>query len=281
MNFNIKFIIKTCVLFIFIFLFTACQGGFKVNDLNNDKPSFKFLDKTEIMEAQFPDWTSLNENNNAFVKDFPILEGDHIFVFKFLKTDYAFEVLEEKEREEKTIAGWQDQYSDADFIVNGAFFDEEYNATGGIILNGEGRIYSENGNNQYEGAVVINENKELAIRYLPSSALNKMNNIKDVIVNFPFLIKAGNPYLKTENLLYAQRTIIASDDNYIYFIITEGRTFTLYGIMNWILENLKTIDTALNLDGGSSSGFSYKLEEKDYIHNSLVAVPNVIVVKEK
>ena len=280
MTFNIKLLFKTLVLVFLGFSLSACDGEFKISKIKEEKINFN-LEFPQKKEIEFSDWTNLNENNNSFVKEFPVDEIEDVFVFKFLKTDYDFEVLEKKVGDINSIALWQDEYPDYDFIVNGSFFNKEYNTTGGIILNGEGDIVSENGNNQYEGAVVIDDDKELKIQYLPSNALNNKEGIKDVIVNFPFLIKSGNAYLKIDDPVYAQRTVVASDENYIYFIMTEGRTFTLYGIMNWILENLETVDTALNLDGGSSTGFSYKLMGNDYINNSIVPVPNVITVKEK
>lgn len=280
MTFNIKLLFKTFVLVFLSFSLSACDGEFKISEIQEEKIDFNF-EITKEKEIQFSDWTNLNENNNSFIKEFPVDEIDNVFVFKFLKTDYEFEVLEKKAGDINSIALWQDEYPDYDFIVNGSFFNKEYNTTGGIVLNGAGDIISKNGNNQYEGAVIINDDKELKIQYLPSNALNNKEEIKDVIVNFPFLIKSGNAYLKIDDPVYAQRTVIASDENYIYFIMTEGRTFTLYGIMNWILENLETVDTALNLDGGSSTGFSYKLMGNDYINNSIVPVPNVITVKEK
>jgi hypothetical protein len=278
MIFDIKLLFKTLVLSFFVFSLSACESEFKITEFKDDGINLDFSVEKEL---KFPEWANLNENNNSFVKEFPIDDIDRVFVFKFLKADYDFEVLEKNTGDINTIALWQDEYPDYDFIVNGSFFNKEYNPTGGIILNNEGRIYSENGNNQYEGAVVINDDKELKIQYLPSAALNNKTGIKDVVVNFPFLIKSGNAYLKNDDPVYAQRTVVASDDNYIYFVMTDGRTFSLYGIMNWILENLETVDTALNLDGGSSTGFSYKLMGSDYINNSIVAIPNVITVKEK
>ena len=42
----------------------------------------------------------------------------------------------------------------------------------------------------------------------------------------------------------------------VLFIVTPGSTFTLYGMAVWLANSDLDIDTALNFDGGSSSGLA-------------------------
>lgn len=262
---------------------TACQGDF---ELGNSQPKAFLLEENNFFASddfKYEDWTSFNDET-ALIKEFAALNTNQdkikINVIKLKKENYNFNLLEDLAMP-KTLANWQDENKDLDLIVNGAFFDENNQATGGIIVDGQGEIYSEGGKNVYEGAVIIDDENNLEIRYLPSAALKEKDKYNDVLVSFPYLIKNGSNYLKEADSKKAARTLIGSDDEYIYFISCPYAYFTFYEAMLWAQGNLPDLKQLLNLDGGSSTGISANIDDEVYLINSLGAVPNVITAKRK
>ena len=64
------------------------------------------------------------------------------------------------------------------------------------------------------------------------------------------------------------------------FLVSPRQTFTLTELADWLAESDLDLDTALNLDGGASSGLVVKVPEGgSWGLNSLSAVPAVIVVQ--
>ena len=268
----------TIIFLIFLITLTACQGDFSIE-------ANSALDELGIFDyslSEYKEWTEFNDGN-AFLKEF-LIEDDFqssvkITVVKLKQDSYDFNILEEVDAA-KSIAYWQDENNDLDLIINGAFFDENNKATGGMIINGEGSIISEKGSTVYEGAVIINDSGELEIRYLPSSALKEKDKYNDVLVSFPYLIKNGKNYLKEAGEQKAARTLIGSDNEYIYFISCPY--FTFYEAMLWAEENVPDLKQLLNLDGGSSTALSFKIDDENiYLINSLGLVPSVITAKKK
>lgn len=276
----LKTIVKFTLIYIFILVFSAC--GVQKFSIKQKETTSVF--ENNVKSSQYKDWTDFNKEQ-AFIKEYFFNEQGRaqLVVVKFKKHNYKFNILEDRESP-KTMAAWQDTYKNVDLIVNGSFFDESYKPTGGMILNGQGRIYSEDGSNLYEGAVVINEKDELKIKYLPKNNLSVQEKGQNVLVSFPYLIHQGKiVFDENINKEKEARTLIGSDNEYIYFIISKFNLFTLSDLVVWVNDEFSEIQEVLNLDGGSSSSLSVLLEklDKKYLINSLTRIPNVITASLK
>lgn len=267
-------------LFFLSFVLSACDfagdGTITVLPLEPEKP-------TE--QNMYSDWTAVNTAQSAHLKIFELRDKNGILqeqinVLSLNKNKFIFEI-KENTINPLSVNAWHFENENALAIINGSFFDENYRATGGLWLKGQGKIISLDGKNKYDGAVVIDAEGKLSLRYLPQNRLSTLKSNEQVLVNFPMLIAKGKILLKNINGEAARRSLIAEDEQFIYFISTSAMHFSLYEIMLWIKENLDGVEYVLNLDGGSSTGMSVRGDLIQWSNNSLVSVPNVILAYEK
>ena len=107
-------------------------------------------------------------------------------------------------------------------------------------------------------------------------------DIDHALQTYPTLILPGaRPGVKEDSGLVAKRTIWAEDnDGNVLIIVTKAFYFSLFEIMNWMLESDLDINTAINLDGGPSTGIEIKHNNFTYSVNS-AKIPNVISIYVK
>jgi hypothetical protein len=67
----------------------------------------------------------------------------------------------------------------------------------------------------------------------------------------------------------------------VVFVVTPSSTFTLYGLAVWLANSDLDLDTALNFDGGSSSGLAVWTPTGVWGFDSVNKVPAVITVDTK
>ncbi len=270
----------TITLFLSAFVFSGCElsgdGTITVLPLEGQKT---------IEQDLYSDWTPVNQSNSAHLKIFEFRDDqgvlkERINVLSLNKNKFTFEIKENTDKP-LSVNAWHFENQNALAVINGSFFDENYKATGGLWLKGQGKIISLTGNNSYDGALVIDANGKLSLQYLPSNNLQTLKDDEQVLVNFPMLISNGKILLKKNGGEGSRRSLIAEDNQFIYFINTESFYFTLQEMMAWVGKNLDGVENVLNLDGGSSSGLSVLGDELQWSSNSLVSVPNVIIVYEK
>jgi hypothetical protein len=67
----------------------------------------------------------------------------------------------------------------------------------------------------------------------------------------------------------------------LLFIVTPSSAFTLHGMGVWLANSDLDIDTALNFDGGSSSGLAVWMPTGEWGFDSSNRVPAVVTVDVK
>ena len=178
--------------------------------------------------------------------------------------------IQVNETEAMSVHQWQEQ-TNALLAVNGSYFDENDElvtrtvTTGGSygpLLSRATGLFAEQAG---KWSVVTWTGQEPTYdRYVQS---------------YPMLITNGAISFTRGSEDTAQRTIVASDaSGSIYFITAE------YGVLNLAelavaltkLDGI-TLNQALNLDGGTSTGMAISTDEVQYVENSL-AVPSAILV---
>jgi exopolysaccharide biosynthesis protein len=268
-KFSLYIIIACC------FALTACTQKDSVAD--NQAASESLLSVAQLLQIkkeqpQLPTGLELEE--------YPIIindiQHDVVVITKIEPDQYNFRIVEDREQP-KTIAEWQEQLSDEHIIINGSYFDEQNAPTGGLIIDHElvGGALTNDGENGYTAALQIIDNQP-QILHLPNQNLD--TNSQFALQSFPTLIANGEGLIKTDSHKRARRTVLAQDvHGKIIIITTKSRYFSLYEMMQYLLQSDLDIETAINLDGGPSTGLSMQFGTFNYEVPSL-AVPHVLVI---
>lgn len=177
------------------------------------------------------------------------------------------------ETEPQTVSAWAKQLN-ASVVVNGSYFNEQYQVVTRTVVNGQaaGKILS-----GATGLAQTAADNQWSIT--PWSGENIIANT--AIQSYPLLLNAGNSFTggSTDT---AQRSVLAqASDGSLYIIVAE------YGV--WSLQELaKVLSTkidldlryALNLDGGTSTGLFVSNDTAFYSDDSLL-VPSVLYILPK
>lgn len=183
----------------------------------------------------------------------------------------------------KSVKAWREML-DANLVINGSYFDESYQPAGFYagqnVTNAKAWPDREQQNNpsSYSGLIKLDDGK-LELAHLTSNPQEKPANDKHAFLTYPTLIANGKSLVKEDSKKYARRTILAQDiEGLTYIIITESSTASLYEAAEWLEDQPEKFQIAVNLDGGPSTGISYKLHDDSFDIPS-APIPNVVMVK--
>jgi len=170
---------------------------------------------------------------------------------------------------------WQSQLK-KQILVNAAYFDENFNPTGRFIYNNDD-ITTQNYSSNSAGTVIINNGK---LEILNQSEYKKraINPGEKVFQSFPFLIINSKAQLTEDSHQIARRTILAETDSQLLIIVVDQTAISLYNLMNVLLESDLHIKTALNLDGGQSTGMTIDTNSYQGEILSITPLPLVLSV---
>lgn len=161
--------------------------------------------------------------------------------------------------------------------VNGGYFDPDNRALGLLIR--EGMVYG----SPYEGygGMFAVGGEGVRVRWNVAQPYTPGEPLVYAIQNFPMLVLPGGAPNQgiDDNGKIAPRTAVGQDrQGRIVFVVSPGVLFTLTGFGAWLAASDLDLDTALNLDGGSSSGLLARNGDQTLGQDSWVEVPDVIVV---
>lgn len=165
-------------------------------------------------------------------------------------------------------------------VMNSSFFDRANQAVGQIVVDGQsgGQAHE-----RMQGAFYLTA---VGATVWPLQGWIKPAGLQviEAVESFPMLLLPGgvlNADISTDARV-ARRTAVAVDrSGRVLFIVTPGSTFTLYGLAVWLANSDLDIDTALNFDGGSSSGLAVWTPTGWWGVDSANKVPAVITVDTK
>jgi hypothetical protein len=165
-------------------------------------------------------------------------------------------------------------------VMNSSFFDGANRAVGQIVTDGVGGGQA---HERMQGAFYLTA---VGATVWPLQGWIKPAGMQvlEAVESFPMLLLPGgllNPDV-AEDARVARRTVVAVDrSGRVVFVVTPGSTFTLYGLAVWLANSDLDLDTALNFDGGSSSGLAVWTPTGVWGFDSLNRVPAVITVDTK
>lgn len=202
-----------------------------------------------------------------------------IHLVKFQKESFAARVAEAEYQTPKSVSQWAKECGHC-VVINGAYFNEDHTAPGFVVIDGE-RASLGVFDQDKSGLVLINDN-EISIRDLDIEPLKASNTglgekMDYALQSYPFLVKEGKAAVKEDSGLIARRSAIGVDENgdVLLFLSNRGN-LSLYEFAK-VLEQMELgIQTAINLDGGPSSGMVYADGENKQGVDSFVSVPTVI-----
>jgi exopolysaccharide biosynthesis protein len=175
------------------------------------------------------------------------------------------------------LANWQQQ-TGAVAVFNGGYFDAHNRTTALVIANGQsyGTSYSDFG-----GLLAVDAQGNLILRSLSQQPYDPTTEqLQQAIESSPMLVIDGKRTQFNANASSSRRTVVALDtDGRLLFIVSPGEAFTLDELADLLASSDLHIQTALNLDGGASTGMYIKTGSRNVSVDSISNLPLVIYLK--
>lgn len=177
----------------------------------------------------------------------------------------------------RSLLEWVQERS-AFAVINGGFFTAEYQSTALVVSDGlhYGASYVGQG-----GMFAVTNDGELILRSLADYPYSDDEPLSEALQSWPMLVKNGGmaTYSDEADTERDRRSVLARDrQGRILFFVCSTNSFSLPALSAWLASSDLDIDTALNLDGGSSSGL-HLLEELRI--DSYIKLPLVLLVHQR
>jgi uncharacterized protein YigE (DUF2233 family) len=165
-------------------------------------------------------------------------------------------------------------------VINGGYFDQQHNATGLVISNGQVFGTSYQG---FGGMLSVDNQGRIQIRYLSDQPYNANEGLQQATQSAPMLILPGGKRANfNADAASSRRSVVAMDkQGRLLFITSPNEVFTLDELADLLVASDLSINVALNLDGGSSTGLYVHAGSQRVAINSLAQLPIVIIVKPR
>lgn len=174
------------------------------------------------------------------------------------------------------LKDWQKQ-TNATMIVNGGYFDAQNQATALIISNGQsyGLSYSD-----CCGMFAIDSQGKATLQSLADQPYDPSEQLQQATQSRPLLMMNGKRTNFQEDSSTKRRTIVAMDrQGRLLFIVSPSQAFTLNELADLLQNSDLSLQTALNLDGGSSTGIYLRGNNQNVSLDPITTLPIVISVK--
>lgn len=180
------------------------------------------------------------------------------------------------------VSEWQAR-TGAPALINAGFFQEDYSVAGLLIADGAvyGTSFDQIASPGYEsGGMFSNSLGALDIRsteafpYQPGEALDA------AVQGLPLLLDDGVPVTFDLPSRPARRTVVALDTSgrLLLISVTQGAV-TLTSLRDWLAASPElSLSSALNLDGGPSTGIAIRIGGWSLLTDSYTPVSSVIGV---
>jgi uncharacterized protein YigE (DUF2233 family) len=176
-----------------------------------------------------------------------------------------------------SLADWH-KNTGATALFNGGYFDSQNKTTGLTISNGEsfGTSYPDFG-----GLLAVDTQENLSLRSLHQQPYDPTTEqLQQATESSPMFVVNGKRTQFQANASSSRRTVGALDtQGRLLFIISPGGTFTLDEMADLVANSDLNIQTALNLDGGASTGMFIKTSKQTLGITSVSKLPIVIIIK--
>lgn len=202
--------------------------------------------------------------------------GSRLILYRFAKDGFKWRFA--NRAAPSTVEAWAKSIPSAIFVVNGIYFNADWQPTGLLVTGGQpaaGKKY------EYEKSGLLELAPEVRVIDTAAEKFN-LAPMTEAGQNFPLLIKNGVAVTAFKDAHAARRTFIGNDMSGNMLIgTTPEDAVTFVQTAKLLLATGVKWKNVLNLDGGTSTGFAARFGDWSETMNSIVQVPNIIVVEKK
>lgn len=166
-------------------------------------------------------------------------------------------------------------------IINGGYFDQQENAEALVISNGQAFGTSYNG---FGGMLSVNAQGLTTLRALSQQPYDpNTDQLQQATQSSPMLIFPGGKRAQfSANAASSRRSAVAMDkQGHLLFISSPDTAFSLDEFADLLVSSDLSLNIALNLDGGASTGLYVNAGTQHVAIDSYVPLPIVVIVREK
>jgi exopolysaccharide biosynthesis protein len=165
-------------------------------------------------------------------------------------------------------------------VMNGGYFDAQERATALVISNGQTYGSSYDG---FGGMLSVDAQGRVGLRSLSTQPYDPgSEQLTQATQSSPMLLENGKRTQFSADNNAARRSIVAMDtQGRLLFIVSPDQQFTLDDMATLLAKSDLSLTTALNLDGGASTGLALNAGSQNFLTDAFVNLPLVIVVKSK
>lgn len=175
------------------------------------------------------------------------------------------------------MSEWMKQ-TNALAIINGGYFDTHNRPTGLLISDGQtyGTSYS-----GFGGMLAVDGQGNVTLRSLSQQPYDPDNEqFQQATQSSPMLMLNGKRTQFNANAASSRRSVVAVDkQGRLLLIVSPNQAFSLDELADLLASSDLSIKTALNLDGGASTGLYVHAGSQQVTVDPLTPLPIVIVVK--
>jgi|GEM_PF-287017 len=184
----------------------------------------------------------------------------------------------------RSMEEWQ-AFTGAPIIFNAGFFGQDNRPVGRLVVDGAEfgfPLIREYGPESLSisGIFAVTEEGEAAIYAVGRDSYSPRGmRFEQAIESYPMLLLPGQvPTFPEDTGKRARRTIIGIDEwGYVVVLLIDQPIYSLYETTHWLSGSDLRLDSALNLDGGRSSGLAVSLPGAPVLIPSYVPLPTVLM----
>ena len=165
-------------------------------------------------------------------------------------------------------------------MINGGYFDQQDNATALVVSNS--KVFGESYVG-FGGMLSVDAQGRVLLRSLHQQPYApNTEQLEQATQSAPMLMSGGKRTQFSADASQTRRSVVAMDkQGRLLFIASPGQVFSLDQLADQLVSSDLSIETALNLDGGSSTGLYVNGGSSHVAIDSLAKLPLVIIVKAR
>ncbi|MBX5452135.1 phosphodiester glycosidase family protein [Thermogemmatispora sp.] len=262
-------------------LVTACQLPLTISITGVGTPSPTTLAATDGSSRPLDRWLTLTTGVELRYEHWkgPSGNEDTIMIARFEPQHVALRVLYSPSAPH-FISDWLKLERGALAVVNGGYFNDQGEATGLVVSDGQvyGASYS-----GFGGMLYVDSQGTIHLRSLSQYPYSPGEQLQQATQSSPMLVLPGGKRTQFDaDASSNRRTVVAFDkEGRLLFIISPEAAFSLDEFDDLLLASDLNIDVALNLDGGSSTGMYLNAGGQRVGVDSLTPVPIALVLQPR
>ena len=176
------------------------------------------------------------------------------------------------------LKDWMKQ-SNAIAIINGGYFDQQNRAT--ALLISDGQVHG----SSYQdccGMLAADSAGNVTIQSLHDQPYDPgTQQLQQATQSRPMLIMAGKRTQFQETAAASPRSVVAMDNQgRLLFIVSPAQAFSVDELADLLQQSDLSLKTALNMDGGTSTGLYLRSGSQQVSLDSVNPLPIVIMIKQ-